>query len=218
MKRSLSLFLAALLIVALAGCSSGNGPAPTPTPEPSIEVTEGPTPTPEPTPSPTPEPTPLPAARDFTYMEVANATLAIAASIPDFWIASLAKRSICYEEPTERGTPARVAITCKVLAKKPDGKAMQNQMEKFLALIRDGYQDYSQFDANNKVKALGISNGYRMRYQGTSGDEAISGYVLMCYVESGRRLYLIHFSAPTARYAELDEVWNKIIASLHRPR
>ena len=58
MKKWLAVFLAAGMVLALAGC--GERGMESPTPPPSQAVT--PTPTPEPTPTPTPEPTPEPTA------------------------------------------------------------------------------------------------------------------------------------------------------------
>ena len=82
MKRTVSLLLAALLMLSLAACSPAPAdtpadavtPAPVaePSPEPSLE------PTPKPTPEPTPEPTPLPMRTRYVIEEDA-----LSAPVPD---------------------------------------------------------------------------------------------------------------------------------------
>jgi|GEM_PF-3544332 len=219
MKRLLSILLIALLSFQLAGCSSGGGGDPAPSPEATLEVViDLITPDPTPTPTATPEPTPLPGADEISFTDVSNATLSLMFTVPDHWVTNPARRTVQYEEPTGEGvTPARVAITYKTLTKKPDTKAITAQRNKFVELLKEEYDEITLGESSANIKVMNVK-GYRTRYTAKIGDEAITGYILFCYIDSGRRLYLIHFSAPAERYIALDSVWDKVLASIQRPK
>lgn len=75
MKKPLSLIMASLLTVSIAGCASAPAAIVTITPSPSPAETHIPSPTPSPTPSPSPEPTPEPTpAADALKQEMLSKT------------------------------------------------------------------------------------------------------------------------------------------------
>ena len=49
---------------------------------------------------------------------------------------------------------------------------------------------------------------------GVDTGELITGYVLMCYVKSARRIYMLHFTAPSRRYDDLSVIIDVIRDSM----
>ena len=113
MKKLLCLLLACLLL-ALTGCGGSNT---------NVEPTEEPTATPEPTPEPTPAPSPVPktAIADYEYYLASNSTLDVMFKYPSHWINQPGRSTIGYIEPVDPGeTPARLAVTSKLMAERPE--------------------------------------------------------------------------------------------------
>ena len=166
-----------------------------------------------------PEPTPVRLLNTYEMIYVENTSdmMGIKYYCPRDWKALPANKSIVYEEPSPEGmTPARMSITYKRMKAKPSAKALRAQMNEFFHLIDTQYKSFTPGEVNEKVKALN-SQGYRQRYTAVTGDgEMITGYVLLCYTENDKRLYLIHFMANDTRYTELDAMWNQVIMSIKR--
>lgn len=219
MNRKFAALLAALLLaLALSGCGSiPTPPAETDAPEtPPPETIELPTEPPEPTPAPTPAPPPLADPADFAYTEVVNETLGVRFDCPTIWALNPARKTLRYDEPTPSGaTPARLAITYTTVNKKPDGNAMKKQMARFLETLGQQYDLVTPLKSSNKESLMGNA-AYAQRYAAANGDEQVLGIVYLTYAPDGRRLYLVHLSAQSDRYNELEPAWREILASIRR--
>ncbi len=209
MKRMLSLMLVVLLVL-LCGCGKNETP--------DEEATATPSPSPAPTLEPTPSPTPVPvvAIEDYQYYVVNNSTLAVSFKYPSHWINSPGTSTICYVEPVDAGDlAARLAVTSKVLSKKPETKEIKAQLAEFMALVAENSANYEEGELKDDVAIMDVE-GIRQKY--TARDAATgknyTGYALICYVHPARRLYLLHFTAPTEDYDSLSTVIDVIRDSM----
>ena len=200
-KRALSLALIVIMVL-LCGCGQKDTPAEEPTA----------------TPTATPEPTPVPvvAIENYQYYVVTNSTLAVSFKYPSHWINSPGKSTICYVEPVNAGDlAARLAVTSKVMSKKPETKQIKAQLTDFLTLVSENCEGYEAGELKEDVAIMGVK-GIRQKY--TARDRATgksyTGYVLICYVHSARRIYLLHFTAPTEDYDSLSAVIDVIRDSM----
>lgn len=213
MKKLLCLILA-LTVLLLSACSKEEQEEP--------EVTASPTPTVQPTqtPEPTPEPTkaPVVAFDEYQYYIVNNSTLEVAFKHPAHWINEPGKASIRYTEPVNDGeTPAQLTVTSKYVEDRPGDRDMEKQMESFLELVGQMVNEYEASDKDWKedVEILG-TEGVRQKYTARDPEtgEKITGYALMAYVRATKRIYLLHFTAPTIKYDELSGVIDVIRDSM----
>lgn len=213
--KKIMCLLLALMLMLLAGCSSTENEQDvdtTPTPSPS--------PTPTATPVPTPEPTPVPvvAFKEYEYFIQINSALAVSFKYPSHWINEPGKASIRYTEPVNIGdTPAQLTVTSKYMKDRPRDRDMEAQMESFLALVAAQVENYAadEDDFKDDVEVAG-TEGIRQKYTARNPEtgEKITGYALMVYVREARRIYLLHFTAPTEDYNELSGVIDVIRDSL----
>lgn len=209
MKRILSLILVVLLVI-LCGCGKNETP--------EEEATATPSPSPTPTLEPTPSPTPVPvvAIGDYQYYVVNNSTLAVSFKYPSHWINSPGTSTICYVEPVDAGDlAARLAVTSKVLSKKPETKEIKAQLAEFMALVAENSVSYEEGELKDDVAIMDVE-GIRQKYtaRDVATGKAYTGYALICYVHSARRLYLLHFTAPTEDYDSLSAVIDVIRDSM----
>ena len=207
MKKYLCLLLACLLL--LAGCSSSNT---------NTEPTEAPTATPEPTPEPTPAPSPVPrtAIEDYEFFQVTNTRLDVMFKYPSHWINQPGHSTICYIEPVDPGeTPARLAVTSKLLTERPTERQVQKQLDDFMKLVEQQYTNYEAGEFKNDVEAMGVT-GLCQRYTARDPEtnESVSGYVLVIYARAARRVYLLHFTAPSRAFSGFMPVLETIRDSL----
>lgn len=209
MKRVVCLLMAACLVI-LCGCGSQE----TTQEEPTATPTVSPTPTLEPTPSPTP--VPVVAIEDYQYYVVNNSTLAVSFKYPSHWINSPGTSTICYVEPVDAGDlAARLAVTSKVLSKKPETKEIKAQLAEFMTLIEENCSGYVAGELKEDVSIMDVE-GIRQKYtaRDAATGKAYTGYALICYVHSARRLYLLHFTAPSEDYDSLSNVIDVIRDSM----
>ena len=198
--------LAALL---LTGCGSSNT-----APEP----TEEPTATPEPTPEPTPAPSPVPktAIADYDYYLVSNSTLDVMFKYPSHWINQPGRSTISYIEPVDPGqTPARLAVTSKLLSERPTSRQVRTHLDDFMRLVEERYTSYEAGELDEEVEIL-ETTGFSQRYTARDPEtnEAVTGYALVYYLRDSRRVYLFHFTAPTREFSQFSPVLDTIIDSL----
>ncbi len=214
MKKLLCLILA-LAMLLLTACSSE------PEPE-NPEVTASPTPTPVPTqtPEPTIAPTQVPAVAfdEYQYYIINNSNLEVSFKHPSHWINEPGKASIRYTEPVNEGeTPAQLTVTSKYVDERPGTSGLEKQMESFLELVAQMVNEYeaSDKDFKDNVEILD-TKGVRQKYTARDPEtgEKITGYALMVYVKSTKRIYLLHFTAPTIDYDELSGVIDVIRDSM----
>ena len=210
MKRLIACLLTlGLTMVALTGCGSRGG---------NTEATPEPVATVEVTPEPTPVPTPVPVVdiADYEYYYITNSTLGVSFKYPSHWINSPGRSTISYVEPVNPGeTPARIAVTSKSVSSRTDDKKVREQLEYFLTLVQTEYNSYIPGEFKEDV-AIMETTGIRQKYTARDVDtgELITGYVLMCYVKSARRIYMLHFTAPSRRYDDLSVIIDVIRDSM----
>lgn len=209
MKKYMCLLLACLTLL-LTSCSKSD--------EPVAEPTQSPTPAPTETPVPTPSPTPVPVVdiADYQYFIVNNSTLAVSFKYPSHWINTPGKSTICYVEPVNPGeTAARLAVSSKVVSERPTDKELKAELTDFLALVEASFPGYEAGEQKDDVSIM-ETNGVRQKYTAHDSEtgESITGYVLICYVRNSRRIYLLHFTAPTGEYDQLSAVVDVIRESM----
>ena len=210
-KRALCLLI--ICAVALSGCGKSSDVPAEETPAP----TEAPTATPEPTPSPAPVPTVDVA--DYEYFLVTNTTLGVMFKYPTHWINKPGRSTISYNEPVNPGeTACRVAVTSKLLSEKPTSREVRLQLDSFVDQIKIAYPDYTEGDIEEDVEVMGAT-GLTLQYNARDPEtgEGITGFVVMCYQKDTRRLYLMHFTAPSRRFTEMRPVLQEIQNSLSVP-
>jgi len=215
MKKLLCALLA-LMMLFLSACSS----APVDEENPDATPTPSPTPKPTATPVPTPAPTPVPvvAFEDYQYFIITNTALAVSFKYPTHWTNEPGKSSIRYTEPVNIGdTPAQLTVTSKYVANRQNEDAMEKQMKSFLALVEAQVDDYKadKKDLKDNVEIMG-TEGIRQKYTARNREtgESITGYALMVYVKNAKRIYLLHFTAPSEDYDELSGVIDVIRDSM----
>ena len=219
MIRRVARALVILLIFSFtAGCRA-NDPAVPATVDFSLDYgfTE-PTPTPTPEPAPTPAPTPITLLHsgDMRYTYEVNEEMGIELTYPSHWIRTAGKKTLYYEEPSPEGVvPARFAVTYISAKSRPDYKQMRSQMNRFFTLLAGEYESFKPGKGVEREKGMG-TRGYRRKYHASRGGSKISGYALLCYISSSKRLFLIHYCAPTERFDKLDAAWTLIMTSLKR--
>lgn len=208
MKKTLCLLLACLLML-LTGCGSSKT---------EVEPTEAPTATPEPTPEPTPAPSPVPktAIEDYDYYLVSNTTLDVMFKYPSHWINQPGRSTISYIEPVDPGqTPARLAVTGKLVSERPTSRQLRTHLDDFMKLVEERYLNYEAGELDENVEILdttGCSQRYTARDPETN--EAVTGFVLVYYLRESRRVYLFHFTAPTREFSQFSIVLDVILDSL----
>lgn len=214
MKKLLCLILA-LMVLFLSACSKEEE-------QENPEVTASPTPTVEPTatPEPTTAPTPVPVVSfdEYQYYIINNSTLEVSFKHPSHWINEPGKSSIRYTEPVNAGdTPAQLTVTSKSMSKRPDDDDMEEQMKSFLAMVEQMVDEFAASDKDWKENVdILDTDGVRQKYTARNPEtgEKITGYALMAYVKATKRIYLLHFTAPTADYDELSGVIDVIRESM----
>lgn len=210
MKKILLLLLVLSMALFMAGCGNQQEVEP--------EVTATPTPAPTATPEPTIAPTPVPvvALADYQYFIVTNSTLAVSFKYPSHWVNEPGKASIRYTEPVNAGeTPAQLTVTSKVVSERPGSRGMEKQLENFLTIVEQKVSGFEKGELKEDVQIL-ESDGLRQKYtaRDPKTDEPITGYVLMAYVKSVKRIYLLHFTAPSDRYDEMSSIIDVIRESM----
>lgn len=210
MKKLLCLFLS-LMLLFLSGCGNDEK-------SDVVEETATPAPTQTATPEPTVSPTPVPqvSIADYQYYVVTNGTLAVSFKYPSHWINEPGKASIRYTEPVNPGqTPAQLTVTSKVMDIRPGRTEMSNQLKSFLDLVSEHVYDFEAGEYKEGVAMLD-TEGIRQKYtaRDTETGEAITGYALMVYVRAAKRIYLLHFTAPSSRYDEMSTIIDVIRDSI----
>jgi len=215
MKKLLCLILA-LSVVMLTACSreedQQENPEATPSPTPTVEPTA--------TPEPTPEPTPVPVVEfdEYQYYIINNSTLQVAFKHPSHWVNQPGKSSIRYTEPVNPGdTPAQLTVTSKYMKKRPYDDEMEAEMKSFLQIVEQMTENFAadEDDWKDNVEILD-TEGVRQKYTARDPEtgEKITGYALMAYVKATKRIYLLHFTAPSSDYDELSGVIDVIRDSM----
>ena len=212
MKKLICLILAAMLLLTACSKEEETQEAPEASPTPTVEPTQ----TPEPTIAPTP--VPVVAFDDYQYYVLNNTALAVSFKYPSHWTNEPGKSSIRYTEPVNAGeTPAQLTVTSKLMKERPGNRDMEAQMESCLALVQQQVEGFnaSEDDFKDDVSILD-TRGIRQKYTARDSEtgEQITGYALMVYVKAARRIYLLHFTAPSAEYDELSGVIDVIRESL----
>lgn len=214
MRKVVCLILAAAVLLTACARESDT--------QENSEATDMPAQTVEPTqtPEPTVSPTPIPvvAFEDYQYYILNNTALAASFKYPSHWLNEPGKSSIRYTEPVNAGdTPAQLTVTSKLVSERPGDRDMKAQMESFLALVEEQVDDFqaSEEDFKEGVQTLD-TEGIRQKYTARDPETGvqITGYALMAYVKAARRIYLMHFTAPSEDYEELSGVIDVIRESL----
>jgi hypothetical protein len=150
------------------------------------------------------------------YAYEINEEMGVELTYPSHWIKKAAKKTLYYEEPSPEGTvPARFTVTYISAKSRPDYKQMRSQMNRFFALLAGEYDSFKPGNGVEREKGMG-TRGYRRKYHAMLNSSKISGYALLCYINASKRLYLLHYCAPSERFDRLDAAWTLIMTSLKR--
>lgn len=199
--------IAALLLALaflLGGCSGGapeTEQAETPPPSQTPEAAQDLPPTPPPTPAQVVD------ISAYQYQTISNSTLHVSFQYPSHWLSSPGKQTICYVEPVNEGTTAaRLAVSSIEVEKAPGDKEMQAQMNRFTDLLGTAYAGFALGETREDVEVMD-AKGLRKKYTAmTESGEELTGYILMAYNKTYKRVYLLHFTAPSGKYILLSAV------------
>ena len=142
----------------------------------------------------------------YQYSAVTDENVDFTFNYPTEWENVPGIYTVCYREKVEKGQfPARVAVSRKKLVHTPDDIVMNDQMTSYLKAVAKQYDpDTFQIGTEQKdvpfIRRKGIANTYLAYW----GNVEVKGYVLGVAVD--RTLYVFHFCAAYADYAELESV------------
>ncbi len=155
-------------------------------------------------------PTPESPYLGYNYAQLDDDAFGFTLNYPTAWINLPGKYTACFQEQTLDGSfPARVAVTSKRLAHKPDDDAVVKQFQAFAKQIYAGYdpKTFEFGELQSKVPFMG-KNGHSITYLAYSGDTEIKGYMCCCAIDY--TVYVFHFTASYDDYESMTPVMTRI--------
>ena len=138
------------------------------------------------------------------FETLTNSTYNLTLDRPSAWSQIPGRYTICYAETVAPGqTPARMALTRKVLSSSPNEDRITKQLISYLKALQTQYDSFEVGDLDTETPFMG-QTGYSTVYTGKKGETSVRGYVIMCAIE--RRLFVFHFSASESAYASYGSV------------
>ncbi len=211
------LFLFAFVLF-LTGCSGGGKGAQAtlaPTEEPWVpsgEPTFAPA-TPSPEPTPTPAPTKAPIA-DYAYKFNENRDLKVQFIYPSEWIKEESETTISFLEPVAEGqVGARVAVSTNERNKAPGASAMKKQMKNMMESLEGSYDSMKTEVVKQNTRIL-RTKGYSQFYDAEKDGVQLRGHVVMAYNKNTKRIFMVHFVAPSAQIDQYNVVKDNIFYSV----
>ena len=158
-------------------------------------------------------PVPINAA-NFQYSAVTDQNVDFTFNYPSEWENVPGTFTVCYRQKVQKGQfPARVAVSRKKLVHTPDDIVMNEQMTSYMKAISKQYDEKTfQLGTPNHdetfIRRKAISNTYLAYW----GNVEVKGYVIGVAVD--RTLYVLHFCAPYADYAQLEGALQYMVNSV----
>lgn len=172
--------------------------------EPAAEVTVAPEST------QTPEPTSVSPYLNYSYSMLTDTAFGFVLNYPTTWTNLPGKYTICFQEPVSDGDfAARVAITSKKMAHKPDSDALLTQ---FKAFAKQVYQEYDastfEFGSLQTNSTFMGQNAMSIDYLAYSGDIEVQGYMCCCAIDY--TIYVFHFCSSYNDYEDMQPVMTRM--------
>lgn len=233
LKKTAALMLVCILLTAmLAGCSNDRTPVADEEvsanflPDSTAAATEDASATPEPTlpaaidiPLEGPQDLPLedavlpnaaPSFADYSYATLTDTSFGFVFAYPTTWRNLPGKYTVCFQEqPSDGDFPARVAVTSKTLAHKPDSDTVLSQFQAYAKLIYDQYDpntfEFGELDSSTTFMG---KQACAITYLAYSGDIEIQGYMCCCAIDY--TLYVFHFCSSYSDYEAMGSVMTRM--------
>lgn len=177
----------------------------TATPEPTQEPTDAP----EAVVTPSPEPTVVSAYAGYSYSALTDSAFGFLMDYPSNWRNLPGKYTACFEEPVaDQDFPARIAVTSKKMAHKPEKNTVVKQFKLYAQQIYKQYDPSTfEFGELTECKFMGKS-GYAINYLAYSGDIEVKGY--MCCSAIDYTIYVYHFCSSYEDYEPMTPVLTRV--------
>lgn len=150
-----------------------------------------------------PEPTAQSVYADYSYAALTDSAFGFLMEYPADWRNLPGKYTACFQQQTsESEYAARVAVSAKELAHKPDDAALVKQFKLFAKQIYDQYDaETFEFGELQECTFMGKS-GYEIIYLAYDGDVEIKGYLSCC--SDGYTVYVYHFYSAYEDYDDMS--------------
>lgn len=162
------------------------------------------------------QPTVASAYADYNYAMLTDTSFGFVYSYPTTWKNLPGKYTVCFQEqPTDGDFPARVAVTSKKLAHKPDSDTTVKQFQAYAKEIYSQYDPSTfEFSALNSNATFMGKQAYSITYLAYSGDIEIKGYMCCCAIDY--TLYVFHFCSSYDDYEAMGSVMTRMRDSVTR--
>ncbi len=177
----------------------------TATPEP----TQAPTDSPEAEVTPTPEPTVPSVYAGYSYSALTDTAFGFLMDYPSNWRNLPGKYTACFEEQVaDQDFPARIAVTSKKMAHKPESNTVVKQFKAYAQQIYRQYDPKTfEFGELKECKFMG-KKGYAINYLAYSGDIEVKGYMCCCAIDY--TIYVYHFCSSYEDYDPMTPVLTRV--------
>ncbi len=175
------------------------------------------TPTPRPTQAATPTPFPRVAVENYVMIWKSNPNRGINYMVPTHWEkGEEGDRYVTYYEPVPDGeTGFRVSFSNKKMSRDMDSGRMREQLRLLLDQMKEVYENFETDGTISRDYSLVKFKGFHSTY--TYTDEygvTIKGFAIMATYN--RRIYLMNFQGPEARFEEMTPIGNKMMEAMSR--
>lgn len=172
--------------------------------EPAEEATDAPEST------QTPEPTSVSPYLNYSYSMLTDTAFGFVLNYPTTWTNLPGKYTVCFQEPVSDGDfAARVAISSKKMAHKPDADTLLAQ---FKAFAKQVYQNYDpstfEFGSLQTSSTFMGQKAMSIGYLAYSGDIEVQGYMCCCAIDY--TIYVFHFCSSYNDYEDMQPVMTRM--------
>lgn len=177
----------------------------TATPEPEATASH----TPEIEVTPTPEPTVASVYAGYSYAALTDTSFGFVLDYPSNWRNLPGKYTACFKEQVAEGDfAARVAVTSKKLAHKPESETVVKQFKLYAQQIYNQYDPKTfEFSDLKNCTFMG-KKGYEITYLAYAGDVEVKGYMCCCAIDY--TVYVYHFCSSYDDYEAMTPVLTRI--------
>ena len=150
----------------------------------------------------------------YQFSALMDTSLGFTFNYPSHWENVPGIFTVCFRESVEEGDfPARVAVSVKKLAHRPEEDDIADQLSSFVRTI------YRQYDADTFVSGtanlqdvfLGTT-AFSNTYLAFSGENEVKGFIIGCAIKN--TMYVFHFCAEYDDYVAMESMMRYMINSV----